>query len=184
MAGNRKKYTLMVFPDLFTDRQIWENSVDPDQTAPEGVVLSGSSLFAIESMVKQHCSNLRKIKAIFLAVQFFYEFYCNWTKETTTAVRCRPNNLFCWHQITFLLPVSFMVKPCLLIQTFQFYAKICRIHLQENEAYLLSALPELNKNEKNELCAQQRLGSAWASAQSGQRLRCPQWRLFSYWEDA
>ena len=31
----------------FSDRYIWANSADPDQTAPRGAVWSGSSLFAI-----------------------------------------------------------------------------------------------------------------------------------------
>ena len=31
----------------FSDRQVWANSIDPDQTAPRGAVLSGSTLFAI-----------------------------------------------------------------------------------------------------------------------------------------
>ena len=31
----------------FSDRKVWANSADPDQTAPRGAVLSGSSLFAI-----------------------------------------------------------------------------------------------------------------------------------------
>ena len=33
----------------FSDRQVWVNSVDPDQTAPRGAVWSGSTLFAIPS---------------------------------------------------------------------------------------------------------------------------------------
>ena len=33
----------------FSDRQVWANSVDPDQTAPRGTVSSGSTLFAILS---------------------------------------------------------------------------------------------------------------------------------------
>ena len=33
----------------FLDRQVWGNSVDPDQTAPRGAVWSGSKLFAIPS---------------------------------------------------------------------------------------------------------------------------------------
>ena len=33
----------------FLDRQVWANSVDPDQTAHRGAVWSGSTLFAIPS---------------------------------------------------------------------------------------------------------------------------------------
>ena len=32
-----------------SDREIWANSADPDQTAPRGAVWSGSALFAIPS---------------------------------------------------------------------------------------------------------------------------------------
>ena len=34
------------------DRWVWANSADPDQTAAREAVLSGSTLFAIESAVK------------------------------------------------------------------------------------------------------------------------------------
>ena len=34
---------------MFSDRQVWANSVDPDLTAPRGAVRSGSTLFAIPS---------------------------------------------------------------------------------------------------------------------------------------
>ena len=34
----------------FSDRQVWANSADPDQTAPRGAVWSGSTLFAIPSL--------------------------------------------------------------------------------------------------------------------------------------
>ena len=33
------------------DKQGWANSVDPDQTAPKGAVWSGSTLFAILSVL-------------------------------------------------------------------------------------------------------------------------------------
>ena len=33
----------------FSDKQVWANGVDPDQTAPRGAVWSGSPLFAILS---------------------------------------------------------------------------------------------------------------------------------------
>ena len=33
----------------FSDRQVWANSVDPDQTAPTGAVWLGPTLFAIPS---------------------------------------------------------------------------------------------------------------------------------------
>ena len=37
------KSTIMIL-SFRTDRQVWANSADPDQTAPRGAVLSGSSL--------------------------------------------------------------------------------------------------------------------------------------------
>ena len=33
----------------FSDRQVWANSADPEQTAPRGAVWSRSTLFAIPS---------------------------------------------------------------------------------------------------------------------------------------
>ena len=47
--------TVLIFHDnyrndpKFSDRYAWANSADPDQTAPRGVVWSGSTLFAILS---------------------------------------------------------------------------------------------------------------------------------------
>ena len=39
-----------------SDKMAHANSVDPDQTAPEGAVWSGSTLFAIPSTIlKQNC---------------------------------------------------------------------------------------------------------------------------------
>ena len=58
----------------FSDRQVWANSVDPEQTAPKEAVYPGSTLFAIPSalfghislyITKLHCSNFRIITAIF-----------------------------------------------------------------------------------------------------------------------
>ena len=34
---------------VFSDRQVWANNVDPDQTAPRGAAWWGSTLFAIPS---------------------------------------------------------------------------------------------------------------------------------------
>ena len=49
-----KKYHITCYHNdpKFLERQVWANSADPDQTAPQGIgiqgaVLSGSSLFAI-----------------------------------------------------------------------------------------------------------------------------------------
>ena len=38
----------------FSDRQVYANSADPDQTAPRGAVWSGSTLFAIPSASSGH----------------------------------------------------------------------------------------------------------------------------------
>ena len=43
----------------FSDRQVWANSVDPDQTAPVYIFCANSSV------VKRLCSNFRIITAIF-----------------------------------------------------------------------------------------------------------------------
>ena len=66
----------------FSDRQVWANSVDPDQTAPE--VCPGSTLFAILSasfgcntfIVKLHCSNFGKLQQC-LRVSTFLDFVPN-----------------------------------------------------------------------------------------------------------
>ena len=39
---------------MFSDRLVWANSADPDQTAPRGAVLSGSSLEE-QSYQGPHC---------------------------------------------------------------------------------------------------------------------------------
>ena len=73
-------YTVMLFffyihnDPKFSDRYVWPNIVDPDQTAPRAV-WSGSTLFAIlstsfgQTMVKPHGSNFRMIIAIFVVSQ-------------------------------------------------------------------------------------------------------------------
>ena len=56
----------------FSDRQVWANSADPDQTAPRGAVWSGSTLFAIASASfgcitrkkKPSCSTFRVSKIL------------------------------------------------------------------------------------------------------------------------
>ena len=62
---------------LFSDRQVWANSVDPDLTAPEG-----SALFAILSASfehinlwkKTHCLTFAIITTIVLGFQIFSDF--------------------------------------------------------------------------------------------------------------
>ena len=74
---NNENYRYQNVPK-FSDRQIGTNNVDPDQTAPEGAVWSGSTLLAIpsasfggtsQSMVKPHI--LRIITAIFWGSSIF-----------------------------------------------------------------------------------------------------------------
>ena len=36
---------------MYMNKKVWANSVDPDQTAPTGAVWSGSTLFAIQSVL-------------------------------------------------------------------------------------------------------------------------------------
>ena len=57
----------------FLDRQIWANSVDPDQ---EGFTVCHSvcTFWTHSSMVKPPCSNFRVIIAIFSGVQIFRIF--------------------------------------------------------------------------------------------------------------
>ena len=45
----KQKLTTLMILNFWDDRQVWTNSVDPDQTAPEVAVWSGSTLFAIPS---------------------------------------------------------------------------------------------------------------------------------------
>ena len=63
----------------FSDRQVYANSVDPDQTASRGAVWSGSTLLAILSasftyyfMVKQPCSDFSLITANCAGDWIFY----------------------------------------------------------------------------------------------------------------
>ena len=56
---------------IFSDRQAWANSLDPDQTASLGAVWSGSTLFAILSALlygKATLFNFRIITAFFLCL--------------------------------------------------------------------------------------------------------------------
>ena len=74
-----------------------------------------------------------------------------------------------------------------------FAMKICVNHFSVNRLHLLVYLPfttpeDLSRNTTKPtkwLCAQRRLRSAWASAQSDQRLRCPHQESFgpfaSHW---
>ena len=51
----------------YLDRQVWANSVDPDQAATEGAVWSGSTLFAIPSTSIAHTSILFKDSSFFFS---------------------------------------------------------------------------------------------------------------------
>ena len=47
LTTNRTIINYYCMVPKFSDRQVWANSIDPDQTAPRGAVWSGSTLFAI-----------------------------------------------------------------------------------------------------------------------------------------
>ena len=49
MSVKQKNFNVYGNFHKFSDRQVWENSADPDQTAPRGAIWSGSTLFAIPS---------------------------------------------------------------------------------------------------------------------------------------
>ena len=77
----------------FSDRYAWANSVDPDQTAPRGAVLSGSTRLPFQlhlldsfSMLEPCCSNFRIITAMFSSVRIFKKPYgtscCSDDRET------------------------------------------------------------------------------------------------------
>ena len=57
----------------FSDRQVWENSADPDQTAPRVYTVCNAIciLWVHYSMVKPPCSNLIMITANFRVSEFF-----------------------------------------------------------------------------------------------------------------
>ena len=64
----------------FSDRQVWANSADPDQTAPSKLIRantvcnSGCIFWVHYSSVKPSCSNFRVITAIFFGVSEFLGF--------------------------------------------------------------------------------------------------------------
>ena len=70
----------------FSDRQVWANSADPDQTAPRGAVSRSSLIWVCTvchsvcivwthySMVEPHSSNFRVITINFLGVRIFRRF--------------------------------------------------------------------------------------------------------------
>ena len=64
----------------FSDRQVWANSADPDQTAPRGAIRvytvchSVCIVWTHYSMVEPHSSNFRVISTNFLGVRIFRTF--------------------------------------------------------------------------------------------------------------
>ena len=76
-----------------TDKQIWANRVDPDQSG--GAAWSGSTLFAILStsftcitnITKANCSKFRIIAVIFFSVQIFRIFM---VKTNCVCQMCKP----------------------------------------------------------------------------------------------
>ena len=64
----------------FSDRQVWANSADPDQTAPRSLIRvytvchSVCIVWTHYSMVEPHISNFRVITTNFLGVRIFRKF--------------------------------------------------------------------------------------------------------------
>ena len=58
----------------FSDRQVWANSADPDQTTPLGAYNVCHSIWMHYSMVMPPCSNCSVITAHFSGVQIFRIF--------------------------------------------------------------------------------------------------------------
>ena len=76
----RKGMKYRNFPK-FSDRQVWANSADPDQTAPRSSLIrvytvchSVCIVWTHYSMVDPHSSNFRVITTIFLGVRIFRKF--------------------------------------------------------------------------------------------------------------
>ena len=75
----------------FADRQVWENSVDPDRSNLIRVytVCHYVRIFWVhDSMVKVHCYNFRIITAIYSGVQIFRSFtvWDIWCKDTASGM--------------------------------------------------------------------------------------------------
>ena len=84
----------------FSDRQVWANSADPDQTAPRGAVWSGSTLVAIPS-ASFGCITLRKRDLVQLLewLQHIFgvsEYLGNLRYYTQKKYRKNPKNWDTW----------------------------------------------------------------------------------------
>ena len=89
-ADFQKKYCCQVSQNInttyrndpkFSDRYVWANSADPDQTAPRSSLIrvytvchSVCTVWTHYSMIEPHISNFRAITTIFLGVQIFRKF--------------------------------------------------------------------------------------------------------------
>ena len=80
LLGNNRKREYCNAP-MFSDRQVWANSADPDQTAPLIRVYSvcnSLSIFCMyHSMVKPSCSTFKVIIENFSDIQMFRSFMVN-----------------------------------------------------------------------------------------------------------
>ena len=78
-TGRKSRIIYHNFPK-FSDRQVWANSADPDQTAPSSLISvytvchSVCIVWTQYSMVEQHSSNLRVIITNILGVRIFRKF--------------------------------------------------------------------------------------------------------------
>ena len=78
--GKTGNTALVYRNDKCLDRQVWANSVDPDQTAPKGAVWSGSTLFAIVSASFERIT-LWQSHLVCLNFKDLYSIYgrCRWS---------------------------------------------------------------------------------------------------------
>ena len=141
----------------YSDRQIWESIVDPDQTVP-GAVWSESTLFAIlsfkvqYSVVKPNCSDFRILTAIFSGVRIFPILMVIGSVDWPVLVRLVKFGIFDAHHYVLL---SSRWHWCLFIPEF-----------------IWATTWQNQQSEAKTQITQRRLRSAWATAQSDQSLRC------------
>ena len=188
----------------FSDRHVWANSVDPDETAPSlirvyTVCQSVCIFWTYYSVVKRYCASFRIITAI---VYFILGFYGN-SIVSSIVITLSEEDGASW---ALCLPILwlFLTHICLIVFSivirwtspfpnlgvsgvffsflFDFFIEIpvwsdaafCRIWAFCGVRFgsaLFAYVPFMHiwatswQNQKNGMCAQRRLRSAWASAQ-------------------
>ena len=92
----------------FSDRQVWANSADPDQTAPSSLIRvytichSVCTVWTHYSMVEPHSSNFRVITTIFLGVRIFRKFTVS--TVVSSLLQSRPTDQDKINELLQLLP--------------------------------------------------------------------------------